>query len=76
MNEEMTNNDETYETLWQIRTDIGFASRNLERIMVQYRNGKFLHPPKIEAVTFHLNRASYYLREKIKPLLPEEDRDW
>ena len=65
---EMTNNDEIRKTLEQIHTDIGYASRNMDRIRAQCDNEIFLHRGKIEAVTIHLNRASYYLREKIKPL--------
>ncbi len=75
MTEEMTNNDETFETLDQILTDIVYAGRNMERIIEEYHPKK-LDPAKIKAVIIHLNKASSLLREKIKPLLSEEDRDW
>ena len=72
MTEEMTNNDETLETLWQIQRDIGHASRNIHRLGSEYNHAKKLDPAKIRAVTKHLNRASYLLREKIKPLQDDE----
>ena len=72
MNEEMKNNDETLEALRQIQLDIGHAGRNLSRIGAQWRNGKFLDPAKIEAVTISLNRASSLLRDKIKPQIDDE----
>ena len=76
MNEEMTNNDETLETLKQIQLDIGDASRNIHRLGSEYNHSKKLDPAKIRAVTISLNRASYLLREKITSMLSEEERDW
>ncbi len=57
--------DEILKTLKNIDIDIGYAGHNLQRIMVQYYNVKFLDPAKIEAVTIHLNRALIRLREFI-----------
>ena len=76
MTEEMTQENETLKTLENIHQDLGFAIRNLERIIAEWRNVKNLDPAKIKAVTIHLNRASYYLREKITSMLSEEERDW
>ena len=72
----LNNNDEILETLKNIDTDLGYASRNLSRIGAQWRNAKLLDPPKIRAVTLLLNRASHYLQEKITSRLSEEERDW
>ena len=73
MTEEMTNNNnETLKTLENIQRDLGFARRNLGRIIAEWRNVKNLDPAKIEAVEFHLNKARYLLRDKIKPQIDDE----
>ena len=76
MTEEMKNNDETDETLWQIHRNITLSRGTLERIIAGYRGGKILDPLKIEAVKSHLNRALTLLQEEIEPIQSEEDRDW
>ena len=68
----MNSNDEILKNLDQIFTDIALATRNMQRLAAEYSHSKKLDPGKIEAVTISLNKASYYLREKIKPIQDDE----